>query len=98
MAALLNDFGEMMRRHERERLRELFNKPPVEAPAPRDLKPFPTAEPDLVKHLNRFRDAPELAPEDVDFDTANPDILSVQCAVHKRRGSFWQLPKDLKKS
>ena len=98
VAALLNDFGEMMRRDDQARLRELFSKPPVEAPAPRELKPLPTAEPDLVKHLNRFRDAPELAPEDVDFDTANPDILSVQRAVHKRRGSFWQLPKDLKES
>jgi hypothetical protein len=98
VAALLNDFGETMRRHEQEELRELFDEPPGEAPAPRDLKPFPTAEPDLVKHLNRFRDAPELAPEDIDFDATNPDILSVQRSVHKRRGSFWQLPKDLKES
>jgi hypothetical protein len=97
VAALLDDFRETMRRREQERRTELFNRPPVEAPAPRDLTPFPTAEPDLAKHLNRFRDAPGLAPEDVDFDTANPDILSVKRAVQKRRGSFWQLPKDLKR-
>ncbi|MCX6596302.1 MAG: hypothetical protein NTV70_08040 [Acidobacteria bacterium] len=98
VAVLVKDFGEMMRRHEQERLRELFDKPPVEAPALRHLKPFPKAEPDLAKHLSRFRDAPELAPEDIDFDTANPDVLSVQRVVHKRRGSFWQFPKDSKDS
>ena len=98
VAALLNEFGEMMRRHEQERRRELLNMPPVEASPPRDLKVFPTSEQDLVKHLNRFRDAPELAPDDVDFDTADPDLLSIQRRVHKRRGSFWQLPKDLKES
>ncbi|HEX4277305.1 MAG TPA: hypothetical protein VHZ74_18240 [Bryobacteraceae bacterium] len=96
VATLLNGFGEMMKQREQERLRALFDQPPVEAPPPKNFKPFPTAEPELVKHLNRFRDAPELAPEDVDFDQSNPDILSVQRRVNKRRGSFWQLPKDLK--
>ena len=88
VASLLNDFGEMMKRQEHERLKELIDRPPVEVPAPRGLKPFPTAEPDLVKHLHRFSNAPELAPEDIDFDTGNPDVLSLQRAVRKRRGSF----------
>jgi hypothetical protein len=95
VAKLLNDFGEMMKRKEQESLRRLFDEPPVETPD-RNLKPFPTEEPELVKHLNRFKDAPELSPEEIDFDTANPDVLSVQRSVHKRRGSFWQLPKSLK--
>jgi hypothetical protein len=91
VAKLLHDFGAMLKRQEQERIRRLLDETPTRA-----VKPFPTAEPDLVKHLNRFKDAPELSPEEVDFDTANPDILSVQRSVHKRRGSFWQLPKNLK--
>jgi len=95
VANLLFDFGEMMARKEQERSRRLFDEPPVDNPS-RTLKPFPKAEPELVAHLNRFRDAPELSREEIDFDTADPDILSVQRSVHKRRGSFWQLPKNLK--
>jgi hypothetical protein len=96
VAKLLHEFGEMMKQKEQERLRKLFDEAPVEeSPAP-ELKPLPTSEPELVKHLNRFRDAPELPPEQIDFDPANPDIVSIQRMVHKKRGSFWQLPKDLK--
>jgi hypothetical protein len=95
VAKLLNDFGEMMNRKEQERLRRLFDKPCVDKPV-RNLKPFPEGGAELVMHLNRFRDAPELSPEEIDFDTSNPDLLSVQRSVHKQRGSFWQLPKDLK--
>lgn len=95
VAKLVNDFAAMMKRQEQERLRRLFDEPPIETPT-RNLKPFPRAEPELVKHLNRFKDAPGLSPEEIDFDTMNPDVLSVQRSVHKRRGSFWQLPKDLK--
>ena len=97
VAKLLNDFAAMMKRQEQERLRRLFDEPPVETPN-RNLKPFPKAEPELVKHLNRFKDAPGLSPEEIDFDTTNPDVLSVQRSVHKRRGSFWQLPKNLDSS
>jgi hypothetical protein len=95
VAKLLNDFGAMMEQQEQERLKRLFDEPPAEMPG-RDLEPFPKAEPDLLEHLKRFRDAPELSPGEIDFDTQNPDVLSVQRSVHKRRGLFWQLPKDLK--
>jgi len=46
VAKLLNDFGEMMKRKEQERLRRLFDEPPAENPT-RNLKPFPKAEPEL---------------------------------------------------
>jgi hypothetical protein len=46
--------------------------------------------------LKRFTDAPELPVHEVDFDIADPDVLSIARNVHKRKGSFWQLPKDLK--
>ena len=95
---LLNDFGEMMKRREQDRLKTLFDGPPNEPTVRKEWKPFPTLEPDLVAYLNRFRDAPELAPQEIDFDSANPDILSIQHWVRRRRGSFWQLPKDPKEA
>ncbi len=97
VAKLVDDFGEMMKRHEQQRLRGLFDEPPSQKPA-RKLKPFPKAGSELATHLNRFRDAPPLSPGEIDFDTANPDILSAQRSINKRRGSFWQLPKTLKET
>lgn len=95
---LWNHHAALLKQQEEERLRRLFDEPHEQNDeAERShLKPLPTAEPDILKHLKKFKDAPELPPEEVDFDTANPDVLSVQKTVHKRRGSFWQLPKDLK--
>lgn len=95
VAKLFKDFSDMMKQQKAERLKRLFDEPPIETPH-RNLKPFPAAERDLIKQFNKFKDAPELSSDEIDFDTANPDILAVQRSVHKRRGSFWQLPKDLK--
>lgn len=52
----------------------------------------------LVEHLNKFRESPQLSEDELDFDTSDPDMLSIERRIHKRRGSFWQLPKDLKSS
>ncbi len=93
-------FG-ILRQEEADRLKRLFDEPVPNQEhtvdqVPRQSKSLPTGEKELVEHLNRFRDATELSPEEIDFDTANPDLLSIQRRVHKRKGSFWQLPKDLK--
>jgi hypothetical protein len=96
IATLWNDLAKIMKQQEQEELRNLFDAPPVEEQT-RNATSFPKAEGELVKHLKRFHDAPELSPSEIDFDMTNPDVLSVKRAVRKRRGSFWQLPKNLKK-
>lgn len=63
-------------------------------PPPRD----PSRDAELVKKLKSVTDAPTLSPSDVDFDLGNPDTLSIQRYIGKRKGSWWQLPRDLKTS
>lgn len=55
-------------------------------------------EAELVKKLKEFTKAPTLSPAEVDFDPNDPDSLSIQRLVKKRKGSWWQLPRDLKVS
>lgn len=52
---------------------------------------------ELVEHLKSFRDAPTVAAEKVDFAADDADVLSIERMVHKRKGSWWQVPKNLKK-
>jgi hypothetical protein len=37
-----------------------------------------------------------LKPEEIDFDASEVEQLSIQRIVRKRKGIWWQLPKDLK--
>jgi len=55
----------------------------------------PDSNPKLVKEMKAFSNAPGLPAEDIDFDVENPDMLSLQRMVTKKKGSWWQLPKDL---
>lgn len=50
----------------------------------------------LVDSLRKFTDAPtvELTSDDSHF--SDPDRLAIQRLVRKKKGSWWQLPKDLK--
>jgi hypothetical protein len=62
----------------------------LEAP---EVKPDTNAT--LIDELNSLTDAPDLPPEQVDFDVQNPDALALERLVRKRKGGWWQLPKDL---
>jgi len=55
-------------------------------------------EKELVDHLRRFTDAPAVTAEEVNFAVDDPDMLSIERSVHKRKGSWWQVPKDLKET
>lgn len=52
----------------------------------------------LLEHIKQFSEARPLNPEEVDFDQQNPDAVTLERSVRKKRGSWWQLPKDLKAS
>lgn len=54
------------------------------------------AQTKFVEELNQLTDASELPPEEVDFNVRDPDALAVKRRVRKRKGSWWQVPKDLK--
>ena len=51
---------------------------------------------EILDHLKRFSDAPVAAPGEADFDPQDAEMVQVHRRVHKRKGSWWQLPKDLK--
>ena len=58
----------------------------------------PQKEKELVEHLKRFADAPTVPAEELDFAAGHADVLSIQRMVQKRKGSWWQMPKDLKEA
>jgi hypothetical protein len=57
---------------------------------------LPTKNEKLTEHISKFSKAPDLKPEEVDFDLSNPDAVILERRVSKKRGSWWQLPKYLK--
>jgi hypothetical protein len=63
--------------------------------SPEPVQMSPEQEAKLIDQIRQFRKAPELPPDQVDFDPSNPDSLSLERRVRKRKGSWWQLPKGL---
>jgi hypothetical protein len=55
----------------------------------------PSAQAELIDDLGSLTEAPGLPGEQVDFDVQNPDALALQRIVRKRKGGWWQLPKNL---
>ena len=49
----------------------------------------------VVRQIKEFTKAPAVNRSDMNFDPRNPDALAIQRLVAKRKGSWWQLPKDL---
>ena len=56
----------------------------------------PDAEAKLVKELNSFTNAPAAARTDRPAIESEIDNLAIARMVSKKKGSWWQLPKDLK--
>jgi hypothetical protein len=52
-------------------------------------------DPELVKLLKRFTDAPTLPPDQVDWGPGEAEMVGLQRTIRKRKGSFWQVPKDI---
>ena len=55
----------------------------------------PDTDPGLVKELTDFNNAPTLKAEEIDFDLEGADIVSMRRKVSKKKGKWWQLPRDL---
>lgn len=59
-------------------------------------EPSDEANEKLLKHLKGFTKAETLPPEEVDFDINDIEGLSLQRNIHKKKGSWYQVPKNLK--
>ncbi|HWW15927.1 MAG TPA: hypothetical protein VN310_14800 [Candidatus Dormibacteraeota bacterium] len=70
----------------------LWRQRATEAPQPRN----PKEDAELLAHINRLSDAPAMPRDEMDFDPADAQFVQIQRRVTKRRGGWWQLPKDLK--
>jgi len=62
------------------------------SPQPRD----PEQDAQLVAHINRLAEAPGISRDEIDFDPTDANFVQIQRRVTRRRGSWWQLPKDMK--
>lgn len=40
-------------------------------------------------------ESPPLSPGDIDFDPIDSNAMAIERRVSKKKGSWWQLPKDL---
>ena len=52
----------------------------------------------LLEHVKKFTTASTLSPEEVDFDVTKADSLSLKRLISKKRGSWFQIPKDMEPS
>jgi len=59
---------------------------------PRD----PELDAEMVAHLNKLSSATQLSADQADFDPTEADFVQIQRRITKRKGSWWQVPKDLK--
>jgi hypothetical protein len=51
---------------------------------------------ELIEHINRLTLAPSLTENEAHIDPASANFVHLQRRVLKRKGNWWQLPKDLK--
>lgn len=56
----------------------------------------PKGDAELVGHINRTTSAPALPSNQVDFRPTEAEFVTVQRSISKRKGNWWQLPKDIK--
>lgn len=55
----------------------------------------PVKDKALVDYLKKFSNATPLAPDQIDFRPHEAEIISIERRVRKKKGSWWQVPKDL---
>ena len=65
--------------------REYAQEPPIQ----------PDPNPEIVKELTNLTEAPPLQPEAVNFNPEDANVMVVKRRVHKTKGKWWQLPRDL---
>ena len=76
--------GDIWDRHMRPGYRDKANDVPM----------IPEAEAKLVKRLKAFRDEPTIDPTNA-RSAEEHEMLSIERHVRRKRGSWWQVPKDL---
>jgi hypothetical protein len=55
-----------------------------------------TEDTKILEHLKKISAAQPLSSEEIDFEPADAEMVQLERRIHKRKGNWWQLPKDLK--
>lgn len=66
----------------------VFDEKPIQPRSDETSKKF-------IEHIKKMAEAKALKPSEVDFDMSRADALVVKKKISKRRGKWWQVPKDL---
>jgi len=53
---------------------------------------------EFIEELDKIIEAPALKQEEATDESQDVDMMLIQRSVHKKKGSWWQIPKDLKDS
>lgn len=53
-------------------------------------------EKEIVQEMNRIAESPSVTTDEIDFDVSNPDSIIIKRVVQKKKGTWYQLPKDIK--
>ena len=59
-------------------------------------KSIPRKNDKLVEHVEKFTKPDQIDADKKDFDVTDPDVMALQKKIHRKRGKWWQVPKDLK--
>ena len=49
----------------------------------------------LVEYINNFAKSDPIRSDQVNFDLSNPDAMVIKKQIRKRKGKWWQVPKDI---
>ena len=50
----------------------------------------------IIEHINEFKNAEEIPPSSIDLSDEKIESLSLQRSISRKRGDWFQVPKDLK--
>ncbi len=63
-----------------------------------ELPLSPELNSSLAEQVSKMAEARRLSPAEIDFDVSDTDAVTMKMRLHKKRGKYWQLPKDLKRA
>ena len=61
----------------------------------KELRPKTDLGPNFIDEIKQLTEAPTLPADQLNFDSDSADTMIVERKVHKKRGDWYQLPKDL---
>ena len=58
-------------------------------------KPGPKVDSRIKAELDALKSAPSISPDDPEFGSGEVEMLAIERSVTRKKGSWWQVPKDI---